>query len=454
MIYKLEDNPSFCVSTHKKRGDYLMTEIYLNLNNFSDSKLLLALFPASNEYEFTAKKVFRSKKRVICCGQECVHDGYDFIRKKGFGKAKVGKQLCRICQKQYHENKSFWKKLLQQWQETITSLILTLRDSHVAWEVVQKVMSFIIPFGKTKAINLFNNRVEQFEYPQENYLIVNYDEQHPKKGRVQKFRLTLLNYKTRVPIADELFDKKDEVTIEVFLRKHLDAEKEIVIITDCDRRYPAIFKKIWGKKVIHQKCLLHLNKLVVNDFGRNISLQNIHNLYLILNIFYNREREIRFLERILGKFERKTFANASQKKEWIKEQKNKFHDEVKRLENERRKEHKNLSQRLLPQAEKVFAELWQQKQLFPKNAQKRLTMIKENWDYFTAFYSVEGCPATNNAVENFFSTSLKTHRKKQLRTDKGILNHMKLSAIKRVQNFSQPKQTVLEIYELIQLIVT
>ena len=65
-----------------------MTEIYLNLNNFSDSKLLLTLFPASNEYEFTAKKVFRSKKRIICCGQECVHDGHDFIRKKGFGKAK------------------------------------------------------------------------------------------------------------------------------------------------------------------------------------------------------------------------------------------------------------------------------------------------------------------------------------------------------------------------------
>lgn len=431
-----------------------MTEIYLNLNNFSDSELLLTLFPVSNEHEFTAKKVFRSKKRVICCGQEGVHDGFDFVRKKGFGKAKVGKQLCTICQKQYHEDKSFWKKLLHQWQETITSLILTLRDSHVAWEVVQKVMGFIIPFGKTKAINLFNNHVEQFEYPQDNFLIVNYDEQHPKKGRIQKFRLTLLNYKTRVPIADELFDNKDEATIEAFLRKHLDINKEIVLITDCDRRYPAIFKRIWGKKVIHQKCLLHLNKLVVNDFGRNISLQNIHNMYLILNIFYNREKEIRFLERLLRKLERKTFSNYPQKKEWIKEQKKKFYDEVKRLENERRREHRNLPQRSLLQAEKIFAELWPQKQFFPKNAQKRLAMIKENWIYFTAFYAVESCPATNNAVENFFSTSLKTHRKKQLRTDRGILNHMKLSALKRVQNFTKPSNTLLEIYGLIALLVT
>lgn len=431
-----------------------MTEIYLNLNNFTDSKLLLTLFPASNQYEFTAKKVFRSKKRVICCGQECVYDGHDFIRKKGFGKAKVGKQLCNICQKQYHEDKSFWKKLLHQWQETITSLILTLRDSHVAWDVVQKIMGFIIPFGKTKAIRLFNDRVEQFEYPQDNYLIVNYDEQHPKRGRIQKFRLTLLNYKTRVPIADELFDSKDDVTIEAFLRKHLDVDKEIVLITDCDRRYPAIFKRIFGKKVIHQKCLLHLNKLIVNDFGRNISLQNRHNMYLLLNIFYNRQKELKLLERLLRKYAKKTFSTALQKKEWIKEQKKKFHDYVKKLENERRCLKKNLPQRSLVEAERVFAKLCLEKQYFPKSVQKRLVMIKENWNYFTAFYTVESCPATNNAVENFYSTSLKTHRKKQLRTDKGILNHMKLSAMKRVENFLQPKKTVLEIYGLIQLIAT
>jgi len=425
-----------------------MTEIYLNLNNFTDSKPLLTLFPVSNDYEFTAKKIFRSKKRVVCCGQECVHDGFDFVRKKSFGKAKVGKQICKICGKQHHEDKSFWKKLLGLWQETITSLILTLRDSHVAWEVIQKVMGFIIPFGKTKAINLFNNTIEQFKYPQDNFLIVNYDEQHPKSGRIQKFRLTLLNYKTRVPIAEELFDNKNDETIEFFLRKHLDTEKEIVIITDCDRRYPAIFKKIWGSKIIHQKCLLHLNKLVVNDFGKNISLQNLHNLYLMLNIFYNRDKEIRFIERLLRKFEKKIFSNASEKKDWTKEQKSKFYDYLKTLENKRRSEHKNLTQRSLPQAEKVLAELWQQKNFFPKNSKKRLEMIRANWNYFTAFYQVESCPATNNAVENYYSTSLKTHSKKQLRTNKGIINHMKLSALKRIQNFSTPKQTLLQIYGL------
>ncbi len=81
-------------------------------------------------------------------------------------------------------------------------------------------------------------------------------------------------------------------------------------------------------------------------------------------------------------------------------------------------------------------------------------MISENWKYFTAFYSVKDCPATNNAIENYYSTSLKTHRKKQLRTDKGLVNHMKLSALKRVRDFSQPKRTFLEIYGLIALIIS
>jgi len=35
---------------------------------------------------------------------------------------------------------------------------------------------------------------------------VHYDEQHPKAGRNQKYRLTLLDSVTKQVIADELFD--------------------------------------------------------------------------------------------------------------------------------------------------------------------------------------------------------------------------------------------------------
>ena len=417
--------------------------------------MLLSIFSTSNRYEFTSKKVFRLKEHKICShGHEMVHNGYDYARKKGFGKVKIGKQICPICKEEYREDKGFWKGLLSRWKDAVTDLIMALRDSHVAWEKISGVMNYILPIGKDKARYLFNNCIEQFTYPQDNFVIAQYDEQHPKKGRTQKFRLTLLNYKTKQPIADELFDNKDDETIEAFLRKHLDAEKEIVIITDCDRRYPAIFKRIWGKKVIHQKCLLHLNKLVVYDFGKNASLLNEYNKYQILNIFYNRGKELKFLERLLKKQDKKHFASSKEKSEWTKEAKQKFHERLRNMENTRRRNGKNLTQRKLFKAEEILENLIKQKMLFPKKARKRLAMIKENWRYFTAFYHITDCPATNNALENFYSTSLKTHRKKQLRSDKGIISHMKLSALKRVRSLTEPKESLLEIFMLVRSVTS
>ena len=432
-----------------------MTEIHLNFNNFLNFGVLLSIFPESNRYEFTSKKVFRLKEHKLCSkAHEMVHNGYDYARKKGLGKVRIGKQICPICNEEHHEDKGFWKNLLSRWKETITKIIANLRDSHVSWKAISNLMKFIIPVGKDKAAYMFNEAIEQFKYTQENYAIVNYDEQHPKEGRSQKFRLTLLNYETKHPIADELFNNKDENTIEAFLRKHLDIEKEIVIITDCDRRYPAIFKRIWGNKVIHQKCLLHLNKLIVYDFGKNTSLLNDYNKYLILNIFYNREKELKFIQKLLKKQDGKSFANAKEKREWVKEAKQKFHKYLRNIENTRRRNGKNLTQRKLFKAEEILNDLLKQKVLFPKKSRKRINMIKKNWQSFTAFYHIKDCPATNNAIETFYSTSLKTHRKKQLRSNKGILNHMKLSAMKRTTNMLEPKETILEIYSAIMAVVS
>lgn len=423
-----------------------MTEIHLNLNNFNDFESLLALFPASNEYVFSEKQVFRAKTHRICsCGTKMVFNGHDFVRKKGFGKVKVGKQICPNCHKQYREEKSFFKDLLGKWLKNIADLVTHLRGHEVSWEGISETMNFLIPKSGESLRQLFNEEIEQFEYEQENYIIVNYDEQHPKSGRSQKYRLTLLNYQTGNVIADELFEDKSDITIELFLRNNLDTTRKLVVITDCDRRYPEIFKSIWGKNLIHQKCLLHLNKLVANDFGKNISLQDTYNKYLLLNIFYNRERELKYLERVLARSKDNGF-------NWNSERK-KFYKFVRKGENRRRRKGKNLVQRKLWKAKELFGLLLSEINLFPKSTQKRILMIKDNWKYFTAFYVVRGCPATNNAVENFYSTSLKTDRKKQFRSDRGILNQMKISAKKRKESFCKPKETLLEIYGLFKLII-
>jgi len=82
---------------------------------------------------------------------------------------------------------------------------------------------------------------------------------------------------------------------------------------------------------------------------------------------------------------------------------------------------------------------------FSTPVRKRLKMIEKNWKYLTAFHFVNGAPATNNLLENYYSTSLKTHRKKQLR-EKGIKNQLKLSAMKKAGMLRKPDRTLLEAF--------
>jgi len=72
-------------------------------------------------------------------------------------------------------------------------------------------------------------------------------------------------------------------------------------------------------------------------------------------------------------------------------------------------------------------------------------MIAKNWKELAAFCSVDGTPATNNPIENYYSASLKTHRKKHLR-ENGIKNQMKLSAMKRAGMLKKSDKTLLEVF--------
>jgi len=105
----------------------------------------------------------------------------------------------------------------------------------------------------------------------------------------------------------------------------------------------------------------------------------------------------------------------------------------------------NLEQRGYYETLAKFSELMDEIDSFDKPVQKRLKMIEKNWDHFTAFYFFEGARATNNPIENYYSTSLKTHRKKQFRTDYGIGNQLKLSAMKWAGLLGLGEKTPLEM---------
>src|SRR5450759_1037843 len=256
-----------------------MVTINLNFNNFSGLPTLLEVFGSfDNNYEYTAEGIFRRKAPPFCprCSSPMVHNGYNIYTKKGLGDIKIGRYKCSNCNCTPEENRSFWEGLKSVLFDSLDDFVRLLRSHNVSYEGISAVMDFIYPRSKSTILREFSKNMEQeMVSHDENVLVVCYDEQHPKKGRCQKYRLTLFDPKTQRPLADELFDDNSSETIKNFLKKHLDTSEPVFIVTDFDKRYPEILREVFGDKLVHQYCLMHLNKLVVHDFPRKNNFEEL-----------------------------------------------------------------------------------------------------------------------------------------------------------------------------------
>jgi hypothetical protein len=428
-----------------------MTEMQLSLINFPYSETLSTIFKDySDDFEFTANGIFRRIVPPFCpeCGYPMIHNGFNTYQKGHLGEANVGRYLCGACRKSVEEDRDFWIKLKTDFFNILTEICTRLRLNHASYEVIESIMSLLYPRDKDTIRNMVQCAIEELAVPPvKDIQFVHYDEQHPKAGRNQKYRLTLLDSTTRQVIAEKLVDSKDADAIECFLKQNLDIHKPIFIVTDLYRGYGEIFERVFGNKVTHQLCLLHLNKLIINDFPRKTSIEQELVKYKLLNIFYNRELEIEFLSCLIE--EERTMRQKSGKeyKFWIIDAKSAFRDFVYSLELKRRRENENLEQRNYHDALNNFKCLMEEIDSFEVAVRKRLMKIEEHWQNLTAFYFVDNAPATNNPVENYYSTSLKTHRKKQLE-EPGIEDQMKLSALKRAGIFGRPERTLLEAFRM------
>ena len=92
--------------------------------------------------------------------------------------------------------------------DVISMIDKLLRLHHVSYQGISDIMALIYPRGRDTSFNTFADSVEKtvIPPPEEDVRIVLYDEQHPKKGRTQKYRLTLLDGVTGQLIAEELYD--------------------------------------------------------------------------------------------------------------------------------------------------------------------------------------------------------------------------------------------------------
>ena len=92
--------------------------------------------------------------------------------------------------KNCEEERSFSKKLNDDFFDIISMINKLMRLHHVSYQGMSDIMVLIYPQGRDTLFNAFADSVEKRVIPPaEDIRIVLYDEQHPKKGKTQKFRL-------------------------------------------------------------------------------------------------------------------------------------------------------------------------------------------------------------------------------------------------------------------------
>lgn len=439
-----------------------MSYAQLNINNMFYANDIKNVFSKYDEDIILDKNgIIRSNHPQICpkCETLMVKNGSNTLRKEEVGKIKIGRYICPICRTTVKDPCDIWNTLNDELNTLIGDFTLKCRILNVSYQEVCFLLSTIFPkkINKDKLYNLSKKRLDSLEIPEivmpDDIIIIHYDEQHPKKGRSQKYRLTVLDARSKRPILEEIVDSKDGETVKRFLKDIYVEGKQYFIVTDLDLKYPNVLSEVFGKNHVHQKCLFHLNQLICKDFPKTTTIYQEYVKYKFLNIFYDRTSELEYLENLLIEEEKKVNNGEKIERKWLLKEKNKFYKYLKDLENERRRKKQNLPQNLYSEVllrieglKDFIYNVDNNKINFSlQNALiKRLKKIIEDFDSFTEFYFVPGAPATNNAVENYYSTSLKTDKKKQMRTDEGILGVLKLAALKRAGVFSSQSGNIFD----------
>ena len=140
-----------------------------------------------------------------------VNNGYNIHCKEHLGRVKAGRYLCTSCRKSLEEDFSFWEGMKSNFFEALIKICQILRHNHASLEEIELLLAYIYPrWGYDSKLDQELSSGNCYPKP-EKIQIVHYDEQHPKSGRNQKYRLTLLDGITRKPIADEIYNSRIQI---------------------------------------------------------------------------------------------------------------------------------------------------------------------------------------------------------------------------------------------------
>jgi hypothetical protein len=363
-------------------------------------------------------------------------NGFNKNTKRNIASIKTGKYHCPICSLNAYVDISFWDEHIALIMKRHGEYVQCLRNGGASLRRIAMASEFNLPFQKSSIFNQFTNFIENLEYIpliiKGKIAILCFDEEYLKICGKWRYRLTLLDFKTRLPIAEKISPNITNKDISKFIKKNFDSTpyEKVFVVTDLKSGYKDILFSIFGDKLVHQYCLFHLCQLIMDEFPKSAPISEKLQQYQLLNIFYDYENEVNYLKSIIRDEKTLNDVIVTDNNSLIMMEKDEMMAEFMNIHNS----HKNELREPEAVFQKIYDLLEEKDELSP-NIQKRLVMIQESLGQFLAYRLIEGAPSTNNAIEGYFSYTTNPILKRQMKTERGAENFIKSYAIERQDKF-------------------
>lgn len=367
-----------------------------------------------------------------------------------------GQYICKKCKSTGIVRSEELDEWIKQFKEIIKNTVISLAANKLSFEKTSQHIKDI--FGRDISIEwvrqLYNRAIKKLRRSKAKTVsgYFNYDEQHLKRNGKEVVRITIIDAITKTIILDKKFEDKTKETVTKAIKKALKKyEKKIkCFICDMDDKYPAILEELYGKEVKLQWCVFHLFKHINKEFTegcgygkakRKLSLMNEYNKMSLFNIFFNHDKELFFLKKLMKKLEQrkslldKSSLSRKEKENLILEYEDELRKEYKEYcrtlkKNRRRKGFAKLKKRTYKKALELLEQIRAMIDLYPKKIINRIRKIIENWNRFNVGLRDRKVPLTNNNLEQYYSATLHQVEKKRFRSDEAIEVRLKVNFLR------------------------
>lgn len=400
-----------------------------------------------NRFLITAEKkyLWLEPQCSYCESHNIVHNGYYLCENSYFVslglKIKQGHYLCKSCRKTFSTPFPLLKELENDLRRFLKESCFILFMNGMSFEGIAKYISehYNLKISDETVRKYYKKVAKSFRSQKVSttsgyYLI---DCQHLKVRGEHIARLAVIDLHTKLNVIDiDIPDETNEIIVER-LRLLLLPYKVKGMIVDGKGGLLKALKKEFNIPV--QRCIMHVQKLIIGDYtkkyGKNFTLLQTRNMYMLLNIFMDHDVEVEFLNNLIKE---KNFEKDEKRllEKWYE-----FRKDLRRF---RRKQ----EQYLLHRTEEEMIEKLKLAKMFitEKQERRRLKKIESEWKECTEFIRTKELAPTNNAVEHYFSKTLTKTEKKVFRTIEALRD--KISACRAMFNkWFKPSITLQEILQ-------